>query len=376
VKALVAWRILTHEKGRSGLAMGGILVAILLIFLQLGFYVSVPEGGLLFYDAMRFDLMLASSAYVFEAQSSSFPRRRLYQALALPEIVHANALYHGSGRWLNSDAGLSRDVFVMAFRPSDAIFDVPEIERQVEILRQPDTILIDAVSRPEFGALEPGRRIEIERRTVTIGGTYHLGTGFVGLGVAVTSDLNFVRLFPNQDLTDVSLGLLTLKPGADSDQTAARLREVMPKDTQVFTRKELAGHEIAHWTTQTSTGLIFGFGVIVAWVVGLLIVNQTLATQITRQLPQFATLKAMGYTNGYLGGIVVALATIMSTISFIPAVVFSLIIYWIVRRMTLLPIEMTVARLLVVLTMAWSMSTLSAIISLRVLRRVDPAELF
>src|SRR5947207_9229376 len=82
VKALIAWRILVHEKGRSGLAIGGILLAILLIFLQLGFYMSVPQGGLLFYNAMRFDLMLTSSAYVFQAQSSNFPRRRLFQALA------------------------------------------------------------------------------------------------------------------------------------------------------------------------------------------------------------------------------------------------------------------------------------------------------
>jgi putative ABC transport system permease protein len=376
VKALVAWRILTHEKGRSALAMGGILVAILLIFLQLGFYMSVPEGGLLFYDAMRFDLMLSSSAYVFEAQSSSFPRRRLYQALALPEIATATALYHGSGRWLNSEGGLARDVFVMGFRPGDSVFNDPEIERQAPILRQSDTILVDAASRPEFGALEPGRRIEIEQRTVTIGGLYHLGTGFVGLGVAVTSDLNFVRIFPNQELTDVNLGLLTVKPGADPNRTAARLRDIMPADTQVFTRKQLTDHEIAHWVTSTSTGLIFGFGVIVACVVGLVILNQTLATQITRQLPQYATLKAMGYSNGYLGGIVVTLATMMSTISFVPAVVLSVIIYWIVRHATLLPIEMTVARMISVLAMAWGMSALSALFALRVLRRADPVELF
>jgi putative ABC transport system permease protein len=376
VKALLAWRILTHEKGRSALAMGGILVAILLIFLQLGFYMSVPGGGLLFYDAMRFDLMLSSSAYVFEAQSSSFPRRRLYQALALPEVATATALYHGSGRWLNSEGGLARDVFVMGFRPGDPVFNVPEIERQVPILRQSDTILVDAASRPEFGALEPGRRIEIEQRTVTIGGLYHLGTGFVGLGVAVTSDLNFVRMFPNQKLTDVNLGLLTVKPGADPNLTAARLRDIMPADTQVFTRKGLTDHEIAHWVTSTSTGLIFGFGVIVACVVGLVILNQTLVTQITRQLPQYATLKAMGYSNSYLGGIVVTLATMMSTISFVPAVVLSVIIYWIVRHATLLPIEMTVARMISVLAMAWGMSALSALIALRVLRRADPVELF
>jgi putative ABC transport system permease protein len=376
VKTLIAWRILVHEKGRSGLAIGGILLAILLIFLQLGFYMSVPRGGLLFYDAMRFDLMMTSSAYVFEAQSSSFPRRRLFQALALPDVARANALYHNSGRWLNDEDGLAPDVFVMGFNPDDAVFNVPEIERQAHMLRRPDTILIDAASRPEFGKLQPRRRIEIEQRSVEIGGVYHLGTGFVGLGVAVTSDLNFVRMFPSQSLSDVNLGLIELRPGSDPDQTANRLRKILPADTQVFTRKELNNHETRHWVTRTSTGLIFGFGVLVAVVVGLVIMNQTLSTQITRQLAQYATLKAMGYSDGYLACIVVTLATIISTISYVPALALSAVIYWIVRRATLLPIEMTAARMVAVLLIAWGMSALSALLALRVLRRADPVELF
>ena len=376
MKALVAWRILLHEKGRSGLAIGGIHLAILLIFLQLGFYMSVPQGGLLFYDAMRFDLMLTSSAYVFQAQSSNFPRRRLFQALALPEIARANALYHNSGRWLNDHASLARDVFVMGINPGDAVFNVPEIESQADKLRRPDTILVDAASRPEFGALQPGRRIEIEQRNVEIAGVFHLGTGFVGLGVAVTSDLNYSRMFPSQSLSHVNLGLLTLKPGADPDETADRLRKILAADTQVFTRKELSDYETDHWATSTSTGLIFGFGVIVAVIVGLVILNQTLSAQITRQLAQYATLKAMGYTDRHLGGIVVTLATIMTTISYIPAVVLSIGIYWIVRRATLLPIEMTPARMAGVLTIAWGMSAMSALFALRVLRRADPVELF
>jgi len=376
VKTLVAWRILTHEKGRSALAIGGILVAILLIFLQLGFYASVPEGGLLFYDAMHFDLMLASSAYVFEAQPSSFPLRRIYQTLEVPEVAGAAPVYHGSGRWLNSEGGLARDVFVIGFHPGEIVFDNPEINRQVDVLRMPDTILVDAATRPEFGPLLINRRIEIEHRTVTIGGVYHLGTGFVGLGIALTSDINFVRVFPRQTLADVNLGLLTLKSGANPERTAARLNEIMPADTQVFTRAQLKDHEIAHWVTATSTGLIFGFGVIVACVVGMVILSQTLATQITRQLPQYATLKAMGYSNAYLGGIVVTLATIMSTISFVPAIVLAIVIYWIVRHATLLPIHMTVTRLMTVLALAWGMSALSGLASLRVLRRADPVELF
>jgi putative ABC transport system permease protein len=377
VNALIAWRLLTHEKGRSGLAVGGILVAILLMFLQIGFYSSVPRGGLLFYDAMSFDLLLTSSAYVYEAQPMSFPRRRLFQAIALPEVTRAVPVYHGSGRWLNSEGSLARDVFVIGYNPDDHVFTVPELQRASDILRRPDTVLVDASSRPEFGQLELGRRVEIQQRTVTIGGIYHLGSGFVGLGVAVTSDLNFSRIFPEQGgISEVNLGLLTLKPDADPNAVAAQLRAVLPADTRVFTRAEITDHEVSHWVTNTSTGLIFGFGVIVAVIVGLVILNQTLSTQITRQLPQYATLKAIGYTDRQLGGIVVTIATIMSTISYVPAVLIATIIYRIIRTVTPLPIEMTAGRMLSVLAVAWVMSALSALLALHILRRADPVELF
>ena len=377
MKAIVAWRMLVHEKGRSALALGGILIAILLMFLQLGFYLAVPRGGLLFYDAMRFDLMLTSSAYVSQGQSSSFPRRRLIQALAVPEVVGANAVYQASGRWLNPEGKLVRDVFVFGFSPSESLFDIPEVEQQIPLIRQPDVILIDTASRPEFGRLDVGRQIEIEHRNVTIGGRYSLGVGFVGLGVALTGDLNFVRMFPNQGgLSDINLGLLTLRAGAKVDDVVDRLRAVLPEDTRVFTRAELNEFEVKHWIISTSVGLVFGFGAIIAFIVGLVILNQTLTSQITRQMPQYATLKAMGYTHRELALIILALALIMSTVSFIPAVGLAVVNYWIVREATQLPIEMTWLRLFGVLAVVWTMSAVSALLALRVLRRADPVELF
>jgi putative ABC transport system permease protein len=376
VKALVAWRMLSHEKGRSGLAIAGVFVAILLVFVQLGFYTAVPRGGLLFYDAMRFDLMLTSTTYVFQPQSADFPRRRLFQAMAIPEVASATAVYHDSALWLNEQAGLTRDIFVIAFDPKNSVFNVDDINRQIEAVKRPDTIIVDSASRPEFGELRPERQIEIAKRAITIGGVYHMGVGFVGLGVGITSDINFIRMFPNRSLGDVNLGLITLKDGANPDAVAARLRQIMPADTQVFTRSELARHEMNHWTTRTSTGLIFGFGTIVAFVVGLVILNQTLNTQVIRQLPQYATLKAMGYTDAYLSGIVATLAIFMSTISYVPATALAMMVYWIVRNTTTLPVEMTLPRALSVLAGAWAMSVVSAVLALRVLRKAEPVELF
>ena len=110
--------------------------------------------------------------------------------------------------------------------------------------------------------------------------------------------------------------------------------------------------------------------------VGLVILNQTLSAQIARQLPQYATLKAMGYTDGALSAIVATLAIMITTISYIPALTLATVIYGIVRRVTPLPVEMTAPRMIAVLLLAWAMSTLSALAAVRVLRRAEPVELF
>src|ERR1700733_11955828 len=112
----VAWRILTYEIGRSTLAVGGVFIAILMIFLQLGFFSAVPVGGMTVYDKMLFDILLTSSSYVFQGQSYDFPRRGLYQALALPEVASVAPVYQGSAQWVDEEDRWRRDVFVLAYK--------------------------------------------------------------------------------------------------------------------------------------------------------------------------------------------------------------------------------------------------------------------
>jgi putative ABC transport system permease protein len=207
-------------------------------------------------------------------------------------------------------------------------------------------------------------------------GAYELGTGFAGLGVAATSDLNFIRIFPTRSLSGVNLGLVRLRPGSDPDGVARQLRALMPADTSVLTRAEVADREVAHWVSATSTGLVFGFGAAISVVVGTVILYQILATQIRRQLPQYAALKAIGYRDRYLGVVVMILALMLAILAYVPAVAASLVIYRIVRSMTFLPLTMTAARLAAVLFIALEMSMGSALISLRILRRADPVDLF
>lgn len=372
----VAWRILVDQKGRTALATGGIFIAILLVFIELGFFIAVPQGGMLIYDHMRFDLLVCSKRYLFQAQPGQFPLARLNAARSVAGVAQASPVYLGAAKWQDPNGGLSVDVSIIGLDPQAGIFAVPDIERNAGLLDRADTVLVDGASRSLFGPLRPGRVVDIAGHPVTIGGVYKLGTGFLGLGVALASEANFFRMFPGRPPDGVNLGLVTLKPGADPDRVAQAIRAISPTDTQVFTRPELVAHETAYWTTRTATGLVFGSGLAISFVVGIMVLYQTLATQITRQLPQFATLKAIGYGNRYVDAIVLIEAFLITAVAFVPALGAALGVYALVRSETLLPLALTAPQLGAVLAITLVMAAAAALLSLGALRRADPAEIF
>ena len=372
----VAWRILTYQKGRTALATGGIFIAILLVFVELGFFVAVPQGGMLIYDHMRFDLLLVSDKYLFQSEAGQFPRARLATALTVAGVAQASPVYLGNAKWQDPAGGLKLDITVVGIDPAAGAFTVPDIVRQRTLLDRADTVLVDGATRPLFGPLSAGRAVDIAGRHITIGGQYTLGTGFLGLGVAVANEANFFRIFAGRPADTVNFGLVTLKPGADPGEAARAMRAALPNDMRVFTRPELVSHEVAYWTTRTATGLIFGSGLVVSFIVGIMVLYQTLATQITRQLPQFATLKAIGYGNRFLDAIVLAQSLLITAVAFLPALGAALAIYTLVRSETLLPLSLSAPQLAAVLGIALLMAAASALLSLGGLRRADPAEVF
>jgi putative ABC transport system permease protein len=376
VKVPLAWRILTYDKRRTALALVGIFVAILLVFVELGFFYAVPRGGLLLYDNMRFDLLLASDQYEYQAQPGTFPLGRLAAVRNSADVQQVTPIYFGYTKWKSGEAGIWPDVFVIGFDPASHIFLPDSINRQTDVLGRADTVLVDSATRPMFGPLDPGRVVEIDDRKVTIGGIYELGTGFMGLGVALASVPNFARLFPLRGLDIVNLGAIQLKPGVDPDVAAQELRKAAGAGLQIFTHKALEAHETAYWTTRTSVGIIFGSGLLISFVVGIMIVYQIVSTQVSRQLPQFATLKAIGYPDRSLAGTVSTMSLVIVIAGFIPALGAALGLYSVIRQETLLPVTMTEARLLAVFVAALAMALISALLSVGALRRAAPADVF
>ena len=372
----LAWRILTYDKGRTALALLGIFMAILLVFIQLGLFFAVPQGGMLLYDHMRFDLLLVSDQYEYQAQPGAFPLSRLAATRNSPDVVAATPLYFAVAKWKSGEDELWPDLFVIGFDPASDVLTPPSITSQRATLAKPDTILVDSTTRPMFGRIDAGRIVQIDDRKETIGGTYVLGTGFMGLGVALFSEANFSRLLPRRGLGMVNLGAIQLKPGVDPERAAAALQKSMGPDTRIFTRPELTAHETSYWTTRTSVGLIFGSGLLISVVVGIMVVNQIVSAQVSRQLPQFATLKAIGYGDGALAATVTTMSLSIAIAGFGPALAAAALLYNEIRQQTLLPVTLSLGHTAWVLVASLVMAVVSAVLAMSGLRRADPADVF
>lgn len=378
MKTPLAWMNLVNEKTRLLVAVAGVAFAVLLIFMNLGFLGSLTKTASIMYERMNADLFLVSPLTIEMSSAKTFPRKRLYQVAGIDGVERVMPLYAGYQQWRNPETRISRAIYLFGFNPNDPVFDFPELDTLAErqALDRPNVAFIDRLSRPEFGSQATGTTTEVNRRTISIAGQFTMGGGFAADAVAVISDRQFRRLFPRQPLDFINLGLVQLAPGVEPEPMVAELEALLPADVRVLTKEQIIERDRAYWIGATSTGFIFSLGVTVAFTVGTVIVYQILYSDISDHLSEYATLKAMGYRNNYLFGVVLQEAVILAVMGYVPGFALSMGLYELTLRATNLPISMNLGRALFVLCLAVVMCSLSGLISVRKAMTADPAEVF
>jgi putative ABC transport system permease protein len=249
-------------------------------------------------------------------------------------------------------------------------------------LKQPDTFAFDRRSRPEFGNVakllsEQGPfQVQIGNRMMRVVGLVDIGPSFGADGNVVMSEVNFRRVVKDRGLTTVDLVAIRLTPGADRDAAIERLRTVLPPDVMVLSQPQLVAHERAYWENATPIGFIFAFGTLMGLIVGMVIVYQILFSDIASHLKEYATLKAMGYSNFYLGRTVLSAALLLALLGFVPGLVLSTVLYDVVGKATFLPLSMDLARAVGVFALIFSMCAAAGLLAMRKLRDANPADMF
>jgi len=366
----LGWMQLKHRKLRFAVALIGIAFAVVLIMMQLGFRSSLYASAVRYHQQLRYDIVLISLDTSFLVQPSPFSSRRLYQALGVEGVASVTPVYVRVAIWKNPYDHSSRQIFTVGIDPADAALDAPGVTENGAVIQRRDAALFDAESRPEFGP------VPVNGREIEIGGLFEMGTSFGIDASLLTSDTNFLRLFPDRARTQIDLGLVRLQPGADLEGVRSRLRALVPSDVRVLTKREYVDREIAYWASTTPIGYVFTFGCVIGFVVGCIIVYQILFADVSDHLAEYATLKAMGYSNRWLSGVVLQQALILAALGYLPGLLVSLWLYRTAGAATRLPMELTAERGFAVLGLTAAMCAASGIMALRRVRSLDPAEIF
>jgi putative ABC transport system permease protein len=378
----VAWLQVSNNPVKLAIGVAGVGFSNLLMFFQLGLLDSIYNSQRKPIDRLRGDLVMVSAGYSNMGSLQRFDRSRLYQALGVAGVEGVSPLHIGRATWITPESRKSFDVFVYGVNLSRPSLAFPELEGDASRLQPLRNALFDRNSKQQYGPIaEELKRqglvtVEVNKKQLRIIDTFSLGSTFAADANLIVSDNTFYFLFPEKSPSKIEMGLIQLQPGVDALAVQRALQPLMRKDVKVLTRSQLSALELNYWKRNSSVGFIFSLGVLVGFVVGSIIVYQILFSDVMNSLPQYATLKAMGYTDLYVISIVIQQSAILAVVGFIPGVLTSMGLYWLLATITKLSVFMTTSRALQVLLLTFVMCVGSGALATRKLVQLDPADVF
>lgn len=377
----IGWLQLTHNRTRFAAALAGVAFANVLVFVQLGIMNSMAAATLRPYQFFRADIMISAGDANSLTDGGNVARQWLLQAMADPDVVDGASLFIANVPWDRGDKDISLTTF--GVNPVKTDFLAPEIAADLALLQVQDAAILDrlarGLARAEAAAIRPQSPLsfETEGRTLTAYATFAGGGGFGGDGYMMVSDQTFLSLFPARSSAAPDHILLSVRPGAQAEAVIARLKDLISDPAlRIRTFAQAGQDDLRYQQTRRPTGIIFGFGVLIGVLVGLVIVYQVLSTDVADHLREYATFKAMGYGPRFFLGIVLEEALVLGIMGFIPGLIVGTAILTLMGSITTLPLAMTPSMAISVFGGTLVFSALSGAIATRRLAAADPADLF
>jgi putative ABC transport system permease protein len=379
----LAWRNFSYSRARLVGSLAGVTFAVILMFVEMGFLNGLYDNHTRFVDLLDADLLLVNADKEAVIPLQPFPRRRLLQVRGQPGVASAYGLRaEEMHSFLKNDRdGSQYPMMILGFDPTERVFLIPEVAAAAQRLTVADTLLVDSRAKDFYGDRVAGGEAEVSGRRVRIVGTFPLGPDFRVDGTGLVSERTFLNLFPDHRTGEttadrIEFGLVKLVPGASLRETRRALESVLPEDVRVLTKAEFSDRIRSYWGASKPVGYVFGTGMVVGFLIGVTICYQILYTGILDHLPQYATIKAIGYDDAYLIRLVVEEALYLGVGGFAGGLILTALIYGLLEVYTSVPMHLTILRMAAVFVLTLAMCVVSALIAVRKAIEADPAEVF
>ncbi len=388
VAAGLAARQLLHRSGKLAGALIGVCVAIVLIFTQLGFQNALYDSAVGIPRALDADILIAGPTFESWADSPPWMNRALlYEAQTVPGVRSVAPLYSSAIQIASPVDGHGLSCYLLAFSPHSPVFLPGSIADQTAQLAIPDRVIMDRQSRADFELISQGvtRNGSMEvsvlnasdtlQRLAWVTGLFDLGPSFTIDGTMITSDLNYYRLtsFP---LDRVGVGVVRVQDGQDPARIKELLIQRLGKRAKVFLKQDFIDNEIAYYADNTPIGYIFRLGLVVGAFVGVVFISQALHGIVSDNLKEYATLRAIGYQQGFFVAVVAFIALAISVTAYIPSAFLAWGVYAMAADASKLPLRMNVPDMSAIFALVLAMALAATLLAVGKIRKADPVDLF
>jgi putative ABC transport system permease protein len=377
-----AWRQLCFDRNRLLAATCGIVLAVTSILFQTGAFNALFAGVATQYLALNADLVIHSADYKYVVVHAPFSRDYLAAVLADPEVKEVEGLRAAVALWRVPETGEIDQVLVFGLEPSGDAFHLPEFQKQKSWLALPTTVFYDRFSLPQFGDIE-GRvnrheecPVEINGMKCEVRGLFQLGISFTANGQVFLPRSGFDRVFPGLPSHGESLGLIRLQPGAEAEKVRDRLQARLGSEVVVLTKNQLVRAEQTYWNGRTPVGFIIPTTLLVVVLVGAVIFYQILYTDVQHHLPEYATLKAIGFHQRDLQALVVQQSIWLSLLGFPPGLLIAFVLFRVAREATHLPFALSTGQAMLAFVLTFGMCLIAGFLAMRKLNHAQAADVF
>jgi putative ABC transport system permease protein len=369
----LAYRNLFHDRLSLIVTLVGIVFSVVLVAVQFGIYLGSENRIAAMLDHGEGDLWVIPIGTKSFDDPTLLPGREKHAILSTPGVAGLEELAVGFINWRKTQGGTTAVLLVGSDTTSNHQLPWDIVEGSVADLAAPSAVAVDSTYFKELGIERLGDRAEINNRQVTVTAVTKGIRSFTTLPYVFTTLANARALLeaaPDQT-TYASVRVL---PGRDVAEVRKALAARLP-DAEVVSHAEFRKRSLDYWLFETGAGSALIAGAALGIIVGIVIVAQTLYASTKDHINEFATLRALGASAGYIHKVILTQAVLSAGVGYILGMILSLIVIALSRATTLL-IVMTpgLAAMLLVLTVG--MCVFAAVCAIFKVTRIDPAVVF
>jgi putative ABC transport system permease protein len=363
---------LLHDRLRFVVTVTGITFAVFLMVFQGSLIAGFMRAASRPIQASDAQLWVTGRGVRCFEYPTPIPDRFRDLAYCCPGVESVQRVVGSFARWMGPSGTAQYVYLVGAEAGMGGDFPVPYTnDRRDGVL--PESILVDVSSAAALEVTTMPVDLEMNYwRANAVGTIRDFGT-FLGTPYAFTGYWDAVRYIgvrPEQTY----LLAVHLRPGSNVQAVKRVLAERLP-EADVWTRDEFAHSAAMFWIIRTGAGGALLTAALLGFVVGLVVVSQNIYATTMENLEEYATLKAIGATRGYIRRVVLIQALASGVIGSALGIVLVFpassaikgFVSWVYTPIWL-PLAMVGAGLL--------MCCLASIVSIRKALSVEPARVF